>query len=119
MRAMIMAAGIGLFIFPRTYRLAAQAVRVLVQAAPEGLDVDGLTARLAEIGDVVDVHDVHVWTLTSEMDVATVHLVVAEGSDTHHVLDRARDVLRDDYGIDHATVQVEPDTHTGCDEIAW
>ena len=115
----IMAAGIGLFIFPRTYRLAAQAVRVLVQAAPEGLDVEGLTARLAEVDHVVGVHDVHVWTLTSEMDVATVHLVVADGSDTHRVLDQARDVLRDDYGIDHATVQVEPDTHTGCDEITW
>ena len=116
----IMAAAIGLFIFPRTYRLAAQAVRVLVQAAaPEGLDVDALTDRLSGIAAVVGVHDVHVWTLTSEMDVATVHLVVADGSDTHRVLDEARDILRDDYGIDHATVQVEPDTHTGCDEITW
>ncbi|HKA84668.1 MAG TPA: cation transporter, partial [Acidimicrobiales bacterium] len=68
---------------------------------------------------VVDVHDLHVWTLTSEMDVASVHLMVSDGTDTHGVLDRARVVLRDGHGIGHATLQVEPDTHEGCDELAW
>lgn len=110
---------IGVFILPRTWRLAGQALRILVQAAPPGLDLAGLEAELRAVDGVVDVHDLHVWTLTSEMDVASVHLMVREGSDTHGVLDRARVVLRDDHGIDHATLQVEPDSHKGCDEIMW
>jgi cobalt-zinc-cadmium efflux system protein len=110
---------IGLFILPRTWRLAGQALRILVQAAPPGLDLVGLEAELLAVEGVVDVHDLHVWTLTSEMDVASAHLMVREGSDTHGVLDRARVVLRDGHGIDHATLQVEPDSHKGCDEIMW
>ena len=74
---------------------------------------------LRGLDGVVDVHDLHVWTLTSEMDVASVHLMVCEGTDTHAVLDRARVVMRDEHGIDHATLQIEPDTHKGCDELAW
>ncbi|HET6954331.1 MAG TPA: cation diffusion facilitator family transporter [Acidimicrobiales bacterium] len=110
---------IGVFILPRTWRLGAQALRILVQAAPPGLDLAGLEAELGALDGVVDVHDLHVWTLTSEMEVASVHLMVCEGTDTHAVLDRARVVLRDNHGIDHATLQVEPESHEGCDEIMW
>jgi cobalt-zinc-cadmium efflux system protein len=110
---------IGLFILPRAWRLGAQAMRILVQAAPLGTDLAAIEGQLQAIDGVVDVHDLHVWTLTSEMDVASVHLMVRDGTDTHGVLDRARVVLRDGHGIGHATLQVEPDTHEGCDELAW
>jgi cobalt-zinc-cadmium efflux system protein len=110
---------IGLFILPRAWRLGAQAVRILVQAAPVGTDLAAIEAQLEAIDGVVDVHDLHVWTLTSQMDVASVHLMVRDGTDAHGVLDRARVVLRDGHGIGHATLQVEPDTHEGCDELAW
>jgi cobalt-zinc-cadmium efflux system protein len=110
---------IGLFILPRAWRLGAQAVRILVEAAPVGTDLAAIEMQLQAIDGVVDVHDLHVWTLTSDMDVASVHLMVRDGTDTHGVLDRARVVLRDGHGIGHATLQVEPDTHEGCDELAW
>ncbi|HEX6420410.1 MAG TPA: cation diffusion facilitator family transporter [Acidimicrobiales bacterium] len=110
---------IGAFILPRSWRLAAQALRILVQAAPPGFDLAGLEAQLRGLDGVVDVHDLHVWTLTSEMEVASVHLMVRDGTDAHAVLDQARDIMRRGHGIDHATLQVEPDTHEGCDELAW
>ena len=75
-------------------------VRILVQAAP---------ARI----------DLHVWTLTSEMDVASAHVMVRTGTDAHTVLDQARDVLAQRHGLAHATVQVEPDNHEGCNEMTW
>ena len=78
-----------------------------------------MSSDLAAIGGVVDVHDLHLWTLTSGMNVATAHLVTADGTNSHSVLDRARDVLRERYAIEHATLQVEPDSHTGCHEIDW
>ena len=112
-------AAIGLFILPRAWRLGRRALRVLVQAAPEGLDLDHLRSRLASIPGVNEIHDLHVWTLTSEMDVATVHLVTGDGTDPHPILDEARALLENDYNISHATLQVEPDTHHGCAEVAW
>jgi cobalt-zinc-cadmium efflux system protein len=110
---------IGLWILPRTWRLGGRALRILVQAAPPGLDLDAVQRDLAEVPGVIDVHDLHVWTLTSDMEVASAHLMVRAGTDAHGVLDQARDLLRDGYGIGHATLQVEPDDHHGCDELAW
>jgi cobalt-zinc-cadmium efflux system protein len=115
----IFAAGIGLFILPRAWRLGRRAVRVLVQAAPKHFDLGRLRTSLASIPTVTDVHDLHVWTLTSEMDVATVHLVIRNGTDPHPVLDQARALLEHDYRISHATLQVEPDTHQGCAAVSW
>ena len=111
--------GIGLFILPRAWKLGHEALRVLIQAAPARLDLPALQSDIASIDGVIDVHDFHVWTLTSEMDVVTAHLVVTAGTDTHGVLDRARALLAEGYGITHATFQVEPDDHRGCDELTW
>jgi cobalt-zinc-cadmium efflux system protein len=110
---------IGLWILPRTLRLGGRAVRILVQAAPPGTDLDAIEAALAGLDGVVDVHDLHVWTLTSEMEVATAHLMVRDGTDHHAVLDEARELLGERFGVGHATLQVEPDTHQGCDEVSW
>ena len=86
----VLGAAIGVFILPRAYRLGREAVRVLVQAAPAGVDVASVQQDLAAITGVVDVHDVHVWTLTSEMDVASAHVMINVGADSHRVLDEAR-----------------------------
>jgi cobalt-zinc-cadmium efflux system protein len=110
---------IGLWILPRTWRLGAQALRILVQAAPPGTDLGAIEADLGGLAGVVDVHDLHVWTLTSDMEVASAHLMVQGGTDGHAVLDQARSLLIDRYGISHATLQVEPDDHEGCTEIGW
>lgn len=110
---------IGLWIVPRTWQLGRQAARILVQAAPVGTDVDVVAADLRAVEGVVDVHDLHVWTLTSEMDVASAHLMIGDQVDAHGVLDAARHLLRSTHGIDHATLQVEPESHQGCDELSW
>ncbi|HEY4377736.1 MAG TPA: cation diffusion facilitator family transporter [Acidimicrobiales bacterium] len=110
---------IGVFILPRTWKLAGQAIRILVQAAPPGVDLDGITSDLRSLGGVVDVHDLHVWTLTSDMEVASAHLMVSNGTDAHRVLDEARDLMVDRYEITHATFQVEPEDHEGCQEVSW
>lgn len=112
-------AAIGLFILPRAWRLGGRAVRILVQAAPESLDLTELHRRLGALPEVTDVHDLHVWTLTSGMNVASVHLMTPAGADSHTVLDQARQLLETDFAIAHATLQVEPDTHQGCAEMTW
>lgn len=115
----LVGAAIGLWVLPRALRLGGQAVRILLQAAPPGLDLDALRADLAGIDGVIDVHDLHVWTLTSEMESASAHLVVELAASSHAVLDQAREILQSDYHVDHATLQVEPADHVGCDELSW
>jgi cobalt-zinc-cadmium efflux system protein len=115
----IVGAGLGLFILPRAWSLGRASLRILVQAAPAGIDLAQVRAALASLDGVVDVHDLHVWTLTSEMDVLTAHLSVADGSATQDVLGRARTMLAGDYGLSHATLQVEVGASRECDELSW
>ncbi len=115
----VVGAGIGLFILPRAARLGREALRILLQEAPSHLDVPAMTADLLAIDGVADVHDVHVWTLTSEMEVLTAHLMHDADADGHHVLDAAQQLLAERYGVHHATLQVEPDTHEGCERLTW
>jgi cobalt-zinc-cadmium efflux system protein len=115
----VVGAGIAVFVLVRALILGRHVVGVLAQRTPTGIDPAEVSQRLARVTGVLDVHDLHLWELTSGMNVATAHLVIREGDDPHPVLDDARDLLADRFGIVHATLQVEPDTHTGCQEIAW
>lgn len=114
----IVGAGIGLFILPRTWRLGAQAVRILIQAAPAGIDPTEVESDLQAIPGVTDVHDLHLWTLTSDMEVASAHLVVRTGTDPGEVMERARSNLRERFHVSHATLQVETDAGK-CEELTW
>ncbi|MBI4940999.1 MAG: cation transporter [Actinobacteria bacterium] len=106
----IIAALIGLMVLPRTYTLMRQAVRILMEVAPPGCDVAAAEARLASLPGVASVHDLHIWTVTDGIESASAHVVVAK-DDWHDVLDRARTVLAEEYGVTHATIQVEPPDH--------
>jgi cobalt-zinc-cadmium efflux system protein len=110
---------IGLWVLPRAWLLGREALRVLLQHAPPDVPVAEVGRSLAALEGVVDVHDVHVWTLTSGMEVVTAHVMVEAGTDTHRVLDGAQALLADRYGVEHATLQVEPDDHTGCEAVHW
>jgi cobalt-zinc-cadmium efflux system protein len=115
----VVAVSIGLFILPRTWRLGRAAVRILVQAAPAHVDVPAVQARLAALPGVSDVHDLHVWTLTSGMEVASAHLTVDSGAELGAVLAAARGALHDDFQIEHATLQVEPAAGGPCGPAEW
>ncbi|MFG1777066.1 cation diffusion facilitator family transporter [Micromonospora sp. NPDC049048] len=114
------AVAIGVFILPRTWRLGRAALRILVQAAPEHLQVTAVHDRLAAVPGVAEVHDLHVWTLTSGMEVASAHLTMAPDAEVGAVLRAARDALHDDFKIEHATLQIEPGASSGaCGAVEW
>lgn len=116
----IIGVAIGLFVLPRTWTLARRSLRILFQHAPERVDVDGLTAAVCALPGVREVHDVHVWTLTSGMEVASAHLTVAPGTDQDEVLRAAQAMLAADFHIEHATLQVETKaTASSCHELHW
>lgn len=95
---------ISLWVVPRAFKLAAASLRILTQTSPADVDVESVEQDLAALPGVVGVHDLHIWTLTTGMDVATVHLT--SDADSSAVLESARTVL-ETHGLLHATVQVE------------
>lgn len=116
----IVAVAVGLFVLPRTWKLARQALRILVQQAPEGVDVPALRSELAALPSVTEVHDLHVWTLTSGMEVASAHLTTEPDADHGDVLLTAQRLLAEHYHIDHATLQVEPgECAQRCRALTW
>ena len=116
----IVAVLVALMILPRTFALGRSSVRILVQAAPEHLDITVVRDRLAAVPGVCDVHDLHVWTLTSGMDVASAHLSLEPHAELGTVLAIAREALHEDFAIDHATLQVEPVGAGGrCAPTGW
>ena len=104
----IIGAAIGLFILPRTWRLGSQAVRILMEAAPPGLDVARVRTDLLAVPGVADVHDLHVWTLTSGIDAASGHVTSTPAAAPDQVLVAVTDVLAERYNVVHTTIQVEP-----------
>lgn len=112
----IIGAAIGLFIVPRTWVLLRQSVNILLEGTPTGFDLPRLEQTLRAVPGVTDVHDLHVWTITSGVDAMSGHLVIANGIDEQAVLQAARAGLHEDFGIDHTMLQIETSA-TQADEI--
>ena len=111
---------IGLFVLPRTWSLARRSLRILFQHAPERVDVAELTGALRGLAGVAEVHDLHVWTLTSGMEVASAHLTICNPADQPTILRAAQHLLATQYRIDHATLQLElAGTSPACEELRW
>ncbi len=115
----VVAVAIGAFVAVRAVVLGREVLAVLGQHVPVGMDLAHVESDLEEIDGVADVHDLHVWTLTSGMHVATAHLVTTAGAPTAQGLTEARAVLRDQHGVAHATLQVEPHEGPDCHELGW
>ncbi|MEU5260078.1 cation diffusion facilitator family transporter [Amycolatopsis sp. NPDC021455] len=116
----IIGVAIGLFVLPRTWTLARRALRILFQHAPQGVDVGAVNAELSALPGVADVHDLHIWTLTSGMEVASAHLTLAPPAKQSDVLTEAQNLLSSRYAIEHATLQVEaPQCARRCQELSW
>ena len=109
------AAAIGLIILPRAFALLKQAVNVIMQGVPEGIDADLVRAQIEATAGVSEVHSLHVWGLTSGVNVMTAHVVLDEEARAYdrqmEVLDALTDLMRQDHGIEHCTFQMEAPGH--------
>lgn len=98
-------------------RLLAEAVGVLMESAPRGIDVDLVQAAIAATPGVAGLHDLHVWSITTSRVCLSVHVIAASGEDPTAILRRVTTTLAERFGIDHTTIQVEPadaDCDTDC-----
>ena len=106
---------VGALIVPRTWRLLADAVDVLLEASPRGIDLSEVRAHLTGLRGVREVHDLHAWTITSGLPVLSVHVVVepdvlADGRSAV-MLDALQACLRGHFDVDHSTFQLELAVH--------
>jgi cobalt-zinc-cadmium efflux system protein len=106
---------VGTLILPRTWRLLRDAVDVLLEASPRGIDLSEVRRHMTELDGVSDVHDLHAWTITSGLPILSAHVVVdpavlANGRSAI-MLDTLQECLRGHFDVVHSTFQLEPTGH--------
>jgi cobalt-zinc-cadmium efflux system protein len=100
---------IGLLVIYSSWRLLAEATTVLMESAPRGIDVDDVRDAVVALDGVSGIHDLHIWTITSGLDSLSAHVVSADGQSHPDLLTRLRTMLHERFGIDHVTIQIEPE----------
>ena len=106
---------IAVMILPRAWSLLRDCVWVLLEAAPPGVDVEVVRQHLAGAAGVTDVHDLHAWQITSGMPALSAHVTVTDEAlrsrGVGEILDELGECVATHFGIDHATFQLEPESH--------
>ncbi len=104
---------ISLLVLFSSWRLLKEPFDVLMEAAPEGIDVDTMGAAICEVPGVRSVHDLHVWTVTAGFPALAAHVVVARGADRDRIRQQLEMELGESFGIEHTTLQMEEQVEGG------
>ena len=101
---------IGCLVLLSSWRVLHESVSVLLEGAPAGIDADAVGRRMAAMDGVTEVHDLHIWTITSGFPALSAHVMVGQGEDCHARRRELAAMLDEEFGIGHSTLQVE---HSG------
>jgi cation diffusion facilitator family transporter len=114
---LIASAAIGILVVPRAWHLLREALDVLLEAAPRGVDLDDVRAHILGVDGVLGVHDLHAWTITSGLPVLSAHVVVTDDALAQghggRVLDALCGCLGEHFDMAHCTFQLEAESHAG------
>jgi cobalt-zinc-cadmium efflux system protein len=112
---------IAVLILPRSFGLLRDAVAVLLETTPAHLDLDDVRDHLLRVPGVVDVHDLHAWTITSGMPSLSAHVTVTDGClekrGVGSLLDEFSDCVAAHFSVDHVTFQIEPVSHRDHEDL--
>ena len=112
---------IAVLILPRSVVLLRESASILLEVAPRGLDLDDVRRHLLEMPGVVDVHDLHAWTITSGMPSLSAHVTVTQEVldevGVGGILDRLCECTAEHFDLRHSTFQVEPVTHREHEDL--
>lgn len=98
---------IGILVLASSWTVIRDSVHILLEGAPRGIDARALGRRLAEAPGVVEIHDLHVWTISSGFPALSAHVLVERGDDCHARRRELETLLLREYGIEHTTLQVD------------
>jgi len=107
-------AGVALFILPRAVSILRQSAHILLEGAPGEIDLPLVREKLLRLPGVEQLHDLHCWTLTSGLHSASVHIRASGDRPREEVLTAVQKLLRDQAGVDHATIQLEWGAEMSC-----
>ncbi|SDX32513.1 cobalt-zinc-cadmium efflux system protein [Marininema mesophilum] len=109
---------VSLLILKSAYGVLKQSIHVLMEGTPANVDEEKVRQVLLGIDGVLDVHDLHIWTITSGLDTLTCHIRIEADQDFQKILQEAIQSIADTFGIKHSTIQIEKsDCHIGELEI--
>ena len=98
---------IGVLVLASSWRILRESVGILLEETPAGIDAEEVGKALASAEGVVEVHDLHIWTITSGFPALAAHVLVAPGGDCHGVRRELEQMLHERFELDHTTLQVE------------
>jgi cobalt-zinc-cadmium efflux system protein len=99
---------IGLLVIYSSWDLVKQAIAILMEGTPSHLDLETIETAMREVDGVAEVHDLHVWTITSGLDSLSAHAVVEGDRDPRTALTALQHVLHEKFSIEHVTIQIDP-----------
>jgi cobalt-zinc-cadmium efflux system protein len=105
---------IGILVIFSSWNLVKQAIAVLMESTPRHLDVDAVRSAIMSTPGVCEVHDLHIWAITSGMESLSAHVALLPGYEALASLDSLRLMLRERFGIDHITIQIEAAGQEQC-----
>ena len=98
---------IGLLVLASSWTILRDATRILLEATPRGIDAGEVGRRMSAAAGVREVHDLHIWTITSGFPALAAHVLVGRNEDCHARRRELEELLHDDFGIQHTTLQVD------------
>jgi len=107
----IVSVGIGILIIRSGIILCRECLHVFMEGTPKEIKIKKISDKLTEFEEIYDVHDLHVWTLTSNVFAMSAHVKIKQEfiSQTNNILRKINDVMKEEFGINHCTIQIEHD----------
>lgn len=105
----LLSIAVAILIFRSGWALTHETAHVLLEGTPPGLSIDALERDLSNVPGVTEIHHVHAWSLTGEHPIVTLHAQLQTGADRSETLHRLLSLLRERFGVEHATIQLEED----------
>jgi cobalt-zinc-cadmium efflux system protein len=115
----IVSALVGALVLYSSWELVTESVDVLLEGTPRHLKVSNILSDLGRVSGVVSVHDLHVWSIASGITAMSCHLVLKQDEDAGRVLAESSRLMREKYGIEHTTIQIEFQNRHPGDTAVW
>lgn len=105
---------IGLWVLPRTWILLKEAINILLEGVPEGVDIKNIETTILSVDGILEVHDLHVWAITNDKISLTAHLVIPTGNE-EKIQAEVQRILAEQFNITHTTLQIEKNRTLHCE----
>ena len=107
----IISIGIAILVAHSGIRLSKKCLHIFMEGTPEKINLVDIENELEKLNEIIDVHDLHIWTLTSNMHAMSVHIKVRDSAvhHTNEILKKINQIMQEKFGITHCTIQIEDD----------